>query len=125
VPAPRGGAGFGLLVWGARITPGAAAVAGAIGLPEALADADLVITGEGRFDGQSAAGKVPTTVRALAGGRPVALVAGAVDAPTHGFVAAVALRDLATAERGDPGAALTDVLHFGREAGRALAASLA
>ncbi|MFZ7087274.1 glycerate kinase [Curtobacterium sp. RRHDQ10] len=120
-----GGAGFGLLAWGAHITPGAPAVASALGLADAVADADLVITGEGRFDLQSAAGKVPATVRALAAGRPVALVAGAIEAATDGFAAAVSLRDLAAAERGDPGAALTDTVHFGREAGAALARSRA
>jgi glycerate kinase len=61
-----GGTGFGLLAWGARLTPGATAVAELLRLPQRLVDADVVITGEGRFDDQSEAGKVPTTVRDLA-----------------------------------------------------------
>src|SRR5690606_22450351 len=49
-----GGAGFALTVWGARLVPGASAVAELVGLPAALADAAVVVTGEGSFDAQSA-----------------------------------------------------------------------
>ncbi|WP_291045180.1 glycerate kinase [Herbiconiux sp.] len=70
-----GGTGFGLLAWGARLTPGATAVAELLRLPQRLVGADVVITGEGRFDDQSEAGKVPTTVRDLA--RVAAADAGA------------------------------------------------
>ena len=62
-----GGAGFGLLAWGATLEPGSAAVAALIGLPAAAAAASVVITGEGSFDGQSAAGKVPAHVAEAAG----------------------------------------------------------
>ena len=62
-----GGTGFGLLAWGATLEPGSRAVAELIGLPEAAAAASVVITGEGSFDGQSAAGKVPSHVASLAG----------------------------------------------------------
>lgn len=94
-----GGTGFGLLAWGASLQSGAVAVADAIGLDAAFADADLVITGEGRFDGQTAAGKVAHEVsrRADAVGMPRALVAGAITAEPHGFAAAVSLTDLAGA----------------------------
>ena len=64
-----GGTGFGLLAWGARMGGGAGVVAEAMGLPAALEGAELVITGEGRFDGQTAAGKVPGGRAARAGGR--------------------------------------------------------
>lgn len=94
-----GGAGFGLLAWGARLVPGADAVAELIGLPEAVAEASVVVTGEGSFDGQSADGKAPGLVRALAqaSGVPVALVAGRIgpEADVDGFAAAVSLTDLA------------------------------
>lgn len=54
-----GGLGFGLLAaFDARVEPGAAAVARAVGLDEALAAADVVVTGEGRFDDTSLDGKV-------------------------------------------------------------------
>lgn len=41
-----------------HVLPGAAVVAKELGLPAAIAKADLVITGEGRFDEQSSRGKV-------------------------------------------------------------------
>jgi glycerate kinase len=94
-----GGAGFALAAWGARLQPGAGAVAEVIALDEALAGAALVVTGEGSYDGQSAAGKVPSFVsaRATAAGVPVALVAGriAADADATRFTAAVSLTELA------------------------------
>ncbi|MBF4572152.1 glycerate kinase [Herbiconiux sp. VKM Ac-1786] len=120
-----GGAGFGLLVWGATLEPGAAAVARELRLAEAIAGADVVITGEGRFDGQSEAGKVPTHVRELAaaaGARP-ALVAGLIDAEPAGFAASVALVDPVLA--GSAAASLADPLRWLTEAGARLARTLA
>lgn len=94
-----GGTGFGLLAWGAALVPGAARVAELIGLDAAVRAADLVITGEGAFDGQSAAGKAPAHVAAVAAGAgvPVALVAGVIapDADTTAFAASVSLTQLA------------------------------
>jgi glycerate kinase len=103
-----GGTGFGLLAWGAVLVPGATEVAAAIGLPAAITGADLVVTGEGRFDGQSTQGKVAHIVRILAAGVPVALVAGAVDADPFGYAATVSLTDLVGREASfaDPAAAL-------------------
>ena len=76
-----GGVAFGLLAWGARIVAGAPTVGEVLGLVGAVAEADLVVTGEGRFDGQTAEGKVVSHVVGLAeaAGVPVALVAGLVD----------------------------------------------
>lgn len=110
-----GGAGFALQRWGARTASGARAVAEAVGLVEALVGADLVITGEGRFDAQSAGGKVVSVVRELAGDERVALVAGRIDAAVDGLADAVSLWKLA-GER-----ALTDPGYVAEEAGRALA----
>jgi glycerate kinase len=92
-----GGAGYGLLLWGASLAPGAGAVGDALGMPAAVASADLVITGEGRFDDQSASGKVPSYLLALgeATATPVALVAGLVEAPTDAFSDTVSLTDVA------------------------------
>ena len=114
-----GGAGFGLLVWGASMGGGAELVARAVGLNEAIDGADLVITGEGRFDGQSEAGKAPTVVAALARdvGVATALVAGAITAAPRGFAASVALADLA----GDGAAAMADPLRWLEAAGERLA----
>ncbi|WP_435870967.1 glycerate kinase, partial [Leifsonia williamsii] len=92
-----GGTGYGLLAWGAELASGASAVGSVIGLPALIADANVVITGEGRFDSQSAAGKVPTYVAELAraaGASPL-LVAGSLAADPDGFAAAVALDRLA------------------------------
>jgi glycerate 2-kinase len=61
-----GGLGFGLALLGARREPGASVVADAVGLPERLAEADLVVTGEGCLDWQSLRGTVLTAVAMLA-----------------------------------------------------------
>jgi glycerate kinase len=75
-----GGLGAALLALGARLRPGVEVVATAIGLAELLRGADLVLTGEGRIDAQTAAGKVPAGVAALAGaaGVPVLAFAGSL-----------------------------------------------
>ena len=116
-----GGAGFGLLAWGAALVPGAEAVAGLVGLPAAIVGADLVVTGEGSFDGQSAAGKVPAHVAALAAraGVPVALIAGRIapGADTSAFAASLSLADLA----GSPAASLADPARWLRVAAKRLA----
>ncbi|MCD2442950.1 glycerate kinase [Agromyces sp. SYSU K20354] len=116
-----GGAGFGLLAWGAQMGGGARVVAEAIGLPEAMEGAALVITGEGRFDGQSAAGKVPSEVARLAraAGVPVALAAGAIDADPEaaGFAASASLSVLA----GSGAAAMSDAVQWLERAGAELA----
>jgi glycerate 2-kinase len=78
-----GGTGYGLATgWQAVITPGAPRLCELAGLDRALAAADLVITGEGRFDETSLAGKVTGTVLAAAAARgvPAALVAGQIAA---------------------------------------------
>ena len=74
-----GGAGAGLLAFlDARLIPGAPLVVEASGLDEKLKGADLVITGEGRVDTQTAYGKAPGEVakRAQAARIPVLLIAG-------------------------------------------------
>jgi glycerate kinase len=76
-----GGLGFGLLLLGARRVPGIATIITLTGLPEAIASADLVITGEGCLDWQSRAGKVVSGVAAAATehGRPCVVLAGRVE----------------------------------------------
>lgn len=83
-----GGTGYGFAaLWGARIEPGAPRIAQLTGLVAAVASADLVITGEGRFDAQSLAGKVVGHVLGL---HPrVAIIAGAIAAPTPGWSASL------------------------------------
>jgi glycerate kinase len=119
-----GGVGFALLSWGARLASGAVEVAELIGLPAAVAEASVVVTGEGSFDRQSASGKAPAHVLALAEARGVrcALVAGRVgpNADTSSFAASLSLTDLA----GSPAAALADPVRWLRAAGARLAEAL-
>jgi glycerate kinase len=117
-----GGVGFGLLAWGAELTPGSSAVGAEVGLPAVIAGADVVVTGEGRYDHQSEAGKVPSYVRGLAraAGARTALVAGAVQADPGEFDAAESLTELA----GGAEAAMAEPLVWLREAGRRFAARL-
>ena len=74
-----GGAGAGLIAFlDATLEQGAPLVVQAAGLDAALRGAELVITGEGRVDEQTAYGKAPGEVakRAHAAGIPVLLLAG-------------------------------------------------
>ncbi|MGH3744647.1 MAG: glycerate kinase, partial [Mycobacteriales bacterium] len=75
-----GGLGFALFLLGAVRFPGAALVADRIGLADRAAAADLVLTGEGRYDHTSLRGKVVGTVAeiARAGGVPCIVAAGEV-----------------------------------------------
>ncbi|MBP2437370.1 glycerate kinase [Microbacterium amylolyticum] len=117
-----GGTGFALLVWGAQLTAGAEEISHLTDLADAIGSADVVVTGEGKFDGQSAAGKVPSHVAGLAGAAriPVALVAGQIDGDTTAFRAAASLTDIA----GSSDAAMADTLRWLRDAGEQLAAEL-
>jgi glycerate kinase len=119
-----GGTGFGLLAWGAVLVPGSAAVADLIGLRAAVAAASVVVTGEGSFDGQSAAGKVPAHVAAIAAetGAAVALAAGRIapGADISAFAGTVSLTDLA----GSADAAMADPARWLAEAGAELARAL-
>jgi glycerate kinase len=114
-----GGTGFGLGLWGAGVRPGAEEVGARLGLTEAVADADLVITGEGRFDAQTAEGKVAAHVASVARGSgvPVALVAGIVAVEPDGFDAYAELASLA----GSAAASSADAARWARRAGRLLA----
>jgi glycerate kinase len=68
---------------GAVLTDGGALVTGASGLGQALAGADLCITGEGRLDAQTLTGKAPAAVAAACAqaGVPCVGVFGQVDVP--------------------------------------------
>jgi glycerate 2-kinase len=73
-----GGLGFGLLALGAERCSGADLVMEAVGLAASIDGADLVITGEGRFDATSLRGKVVSGVarRAQEAGVPCVVIAG-------------------------------------------------
>lgn len=76
-----GGLGFALHLLGARFEPGAEVVASQVGLDAALANADWLITGEGRSDTQTLHGKAPFIAcrHARAAGVPATLLSGGVD----------------------------------------------
>lgn len=95
-----GGLGFGLAAaLGGEIVAGASFVADLVGLEDAIADADLVVTGEGRLDATTAEGKVVAEVlrRAEAAGVPVAAVVGQSHTTPGGIV------DLEAAAQDGPG----------------------
>jgi glycerate kinase len=73
-----GGLGAALLALGGRRESGAAVIAEHTGLSDDLAGAELIITGEGRFDDQSLHGKVVSALAAGAGAAPVVVLAGQV-----------------------------------------------
>ena len=94
-----GGLGFGVQAFlRGRLLPGFDTIAAATGLAAAVEAADLVITGEGRIDEQTAAGKAPQGVADLARqhGKRVIAFAGSVPlsiTPGTGFDALVQITD--------------------------------
>jgi glycerate kinase len=113
-----GGLGAALYVLGATQRPGIALVQEAVGFDSRVARADLVVTGEGRFDSQSLVGKVVSGVARAAGEHavPCIVLAGDVqlgrrEAAAAGVEQAWSLVDLVGAERamGDAAAALAEL----------------
>jgi len=94
-----GGLGFAAKAFlGAQFKPGVEVVAELVGLAQAVEGADLVITGEGRFDAQTLRGKTPFGVAQIARekGVPVIAIAGTLgedyqDLYKHGIDAAFSL----------------------------------
>ncbi len=120
-----GGTGYGFAtVWDARLVGGADRIAALSGLDERMREADLVITGEGRFDTTSLMGKVVGQVMARAAehGVRVTIIAGQLGATPlaedGGPVPAWALVDVA----GGMDAAVADPASALIEAGRLAAA---
>ena len=70
-----GGLGYALHLLGARQVSGVGAVLDAVGFGHVLATADLVVTGEGRFDWQSLRGKVVVGVAEAAGSLGIPAIA--------------------------------------------------
>lgn len=80
-----GATAAGLLATGrARLLPGFEFVSALLGLPERIAAADLIVTGEGGFDDSSLEGKGPGSLVAagLAAGKSVAVFAGCIQLTT-------------------------------------------
>lgn len=91
-----GGAAFALAAIGATLVGGAGLVCDQVGIDAAISRADLVITGEGRLDSQTAAGKAPAEValRARRAGVPCVAVCGEVAGGEDLFFATIALDKL-------------------------------
>lgn len=120
-----GGLGFGLLAFAdAKLRSGAAIVMGATRFEERAATADLIVTGEGRMDAQSAYGKLTGSVVATARriGRPVAAVVGGIDGGADALTAA-GLSAVAVSAEG--AASLDDAMRRGEELIEAAAERLA
>ncbi|MEF2072900.1 glycerate kinase [Consotaella aegiceratis] len=100
-----GGLGAAMLAFlKAELRPGIDIVTEAVGLDAAVGDADLVITGEGRIDAQTAHGKTPIGVARVARrhGKPVIGIAGSLSADAgavhaHGIDAVFSAIDRITA----------------------------
>ena len=98
-----------------HVLPGARMVAESVGLPELIHSADLVVTGEGRFDKQSTRGKVVGTVldMAVAADVPVVVVAGS-------FQEKIAAQGVSMVELSDGPDAKTQLVDAGRRTAAAL-----
>lgn len=85
-----GGLGAAIFALGGHRESGITLVQDAVGLPDAVADADLVVSGEGSFDFQSLRGKVAIGVAGLAAehGVPCIVLAGQVSVGRREMAAA-------------------------------------
>ena len=100
-----GGTGAGLIAFlDARLVPGAPLVVDASGFDQALRGAGLVITGEGRVDGQTAFGKAPGEVakRAHTAGIPTLLLAGSRGPGWESLISMGVTSVVTLASEGDP-----------------------
>lgn len=123
-----GGLGAALLALGAELRSGVETVLDLIGFDERVRDVDLVITGEGNMDEQSAAGKAPVGVarRAKRYGKPVVAVVGgradnldAVYGQGVDLVLPVCRRPMPLDQALDPQEATTNLICAGEAAARA------
>jgi len=77
-----GGLGFGLMSFcGAEVRSGFEVVAEILQLEQKVSQSDVVVTGEGRLDGQTLEGKTPAGVAEIARkhGKPICAIVGRVD----------------------------------------------
>lgn len=123
-----GGLGAALLALGAELRSGVEMVLDLIGFDECVRDVDLVITGEGNMDEQSAAGKAPVGVarRANRYGKPVVAVVGgradnldAVYGQGIDLVLPVCRRPMPLDQALDPQEATTNLICSGEAAAQA------
>jgi glycerate kinase len=97
-----GGLGFGALAFmNGRLRRGVDMVMEMVGFDDAAAKADLIITGEGRIDGQSAQGKLISGVCSHAGKTPVVALCGKLDA-SQAEIKAIGLKAAYVINDGNP-----------------------
>lgn len=126
-----GGLGYGLMVFcGARLRRGVEMVAETVRLEQRLAGCDLVITGEGRMDRQTADGKTPAGVAAVArrAGVPAIAICGCTgdgwqEAHRAGIAAVFSSVTCPLDERGIARGAAARLSQAAEEIGRLLAAA--
>ncbi len=123
-----GGLGAALLALGAELRSGVETVLDLVGFDERVRDVDLVITGEGNMDEQSAAGKAPVGVarRAKRYGKPVVAVVGgradsldAVYEQGIDLVLPICRKPMDLEQALDPQEATTNLICAGESAARA------
>ena len=123
-----GGLGAALLALGAELRSGVETVLDLVGFDERVRDVDLVITGEGNMDEQSAAGKAPVGVarRAKRYGKSVAAVVGgradnldAVCEQGIDLVLPICRKPMDLEQALDPQEATTNLICAGESAARA------
>lgn len=114
-----GGLGWALFRLGGRREPGIALVLDLLRLRERVRRADLVLTGEGRFDASSLRGKVVSGVAGLAGaaGVPCLVLAGQADRSAVGDLPVYSAGELA----GSPEASLREPARWLAELATAVA----
>jgi glycerate kinase len=121
-----GGLGFAAMLLGARMVSGADFFLDLLGFDRAIEGCDLVITGEGRMDEQTLAGKLPLVVARRAAPVPVIAVVGhnaltADRLPQHHIQEIHALSAMTTRDTaGDPELSASLLARIGRQIGRAL-----
>ena len=123
-----GGIGFAAMLLGAANASGAEYFLDLLEFDQHVADADLVITGEGRLDDQTLHGKLPAAVALRAAPTPVVAVVGRNDlggnaADSH-FADVLAVADYAERDTsGDPWHTAELLQHIGTHIGRKYSAA--
>lgn len=120
-----GGLGFALTLLGGQLESGAEAVLAMTGLAARMQQARCVITGEGRSDRQTLAGKLPLAVAGAARPTPTLLVCGAIDDNARAELASHFASTYTLAERaGSVEAAIAEPSRWLFEIGQGLNAAI-
>ena len=121
-----GGIGFAAMLLGAAIASGAEYFLDLLNFDEYVADADLIVTGEGRLDDQTLQGKLPAAVVLRSAPKPVIAVVGRNDlgssAAGSPFADVIAVADLTNRDTTREPKCTAELLqHIGTQIGRRFA----